>query len=135
MKTRIKKIIITAVALLFVSVGVSFAHDGNREHHKTRGNAHGHYKKGYDDQYGWHHKHLRKHGHDHRHYKKWRRHHHRWHKKHSRHRHYPHKRHHYREVHRVKRHYHHPRLPHKGNIFGFKLKEPGFKFAVVIKDR
>ena len=27
MKTRIKKIIIMAVALLFVSVGVSFAHD------------------------------------------------------------------------------------------------------------
>jgi hypothetical protein len=24
--------------------------------------------------------------------------------------------------------------PHEGAIIGFKLKEPGFKFAVVVKD-
>ena len=48
MKTRIKKIIIMAVAILFVSVGVSFAQDLKNRQHKTRGNAYGHYKKGYD---------------------------------------------------------------------------------------
>ena len=47
MKTRIKKIIIMAVALFFVSVGVSFAHDLKGSQHKSPGNAYGHYKKGY----------------------------------------------------------------------------------------
>ena len=107
MKTRIKKIVIMAVALLFVSVGVSFAHDRNRGNHKSRSHANGHYKKGYDDQYDRHHN-----------------------KRSNHHR----KRHHYREVHRVQHHYHH-RAPHEGTIFGFKLKEPGFKFAVIVKDR
>ena len=46
MKTRIKKIIIMAVALLFVSVGVSFAHDLKDNSKKVPGNAYGHYKKG-----------------------------------------------------------------------------------------
>ena len=57
MKTRIKKIIIMAVALLFVSVGVSFAHDQKGNQHKPRGHAYGHYKKGYDYHPGWHNKH------------------------------------------------------------------------------
>jgi hypothetical protein len=26
------------------------------------------------------------------------------------------------------------RVPHKGTVMGFKLKEPGFKFAIVVKD-
>jgi hypothetical protein len=34
----------------------------------------------------------------------------------------------------VQHHYHH-RAPHEGTIFGFKLKESGIKFAVVLKDR
>ena len=44
MKTRIKKIIIMAVALLFVSVGVSFAHDWNDRDHKSPGKAYGNYQ-------------------------------------------------------------------------------------------
>ena len=48
MKTRIKKIIIMAVALLFVSVGVSFAQDLKGNSKKAPGNAYGHYNKGYD---------------------------------------------------------------------------------------
>ena len=137
MKTRIKKIIITAAALLFVSVGVSFAHDGNRGDHKPRSHAHGHYKNGYDDHYGWHNKHHKPRGKAYRHYKKWSGHHHRWHKKHYKRRHHHHARHHYREVHRLNHHYHHyydHRVPHEGTIFGFKIKEPGFKFAVFVKD-
>ena len=53
MKTRIRKIIIMAVALLFVSVGVSFAHDLKDNRYKPPGNAYGHYKKGYDHHPGW----------------------------------------------------------------------------------
>ncbi len=41
MKTRIKKIIIAAAALLFVSSGVSFAHDWDD---KPPGKAYGHHK-------------------------------------------------------------------------------------------
>ena len=60
MKTRIKKIIIMAVALLFVSVGVSFADDGKGNSRKAPGNAYGHYKKGHDGHYpGWNKKHPR----------------------------------------------------------------------------
>lgn len=53
MKTRIRKVIIMAVALLFVSVGVSFAHDLKDSRHKPPGNAYGNYKKGYDYHPGW----------------------------------------------------------------------------------
>jgi len=53
MKTRIKKIIIMAVALLFVSVGVSFAHDVKVNSKRAPGNVYGHYKKGYDYHPGW----------------------------------------------------------------------------------
>lgn len=48
MKTRIKKIIVMTVALLFLGVGVSFAHDWNRGYHKSPRHAYGHYKKGHD---------------------------------------------------------------------------------------
>ena len=44
MKTRIKKIIMIAAALLFVSSGVSFAHDWNDRDHKPPGKAYGHYQ-------------------------------------------------------------------------------------------
>ena len=114
MKTRIKKIIIMAVAILFVSVGVSFAQDLKNRQHKTRGNAYGHYKKGYDHNPGWHKKHPK----DRYHYR-------------DRYRH--------RKVHKVYHHYHHyydHHRPHRhaGTLIGFKLKEPGFKFAVVVKE-
>ena len=44
MKTRIKKIIMVAAALLFVGSGVSFAHDWNDLDYKPQGKAYGHYQ-------------------------------------------------------------------------------------------
>ena len=44
MKTRIKKIIMIAAALIFVSAGVSFAHDWNDRDHKPPGKAYGYYQ-------------------------------------------------------------------------------------------
>ena len=109
MKTRIKKIIIMAVALLFVSVGVSFAHDQKGNQHKPRGHAYGHYKKGYDYHPGWH-------------------------KKHNKSRYHYRDRYRYREVPKFRYHYDRP-TPRKGNIIGFKVSEPDFKIAVVVKNR
>ena len=148
MKTLIKKIIITGVALLWVSVGVSFAHDGDRKHRKHRGKDHGHYQKGYDDRHGWHNKHYNLPSHIYRSYKKWHGHHnrwnhhrgghhYRWHKKHYKRWHHYRDRHNYRKGYRGHQHRYHyddHRAPHKGTIMGFKLKEPGFKFAIVVKD-
>ena len=48
MKTRIRKINIMAMALFFVSISLSFAHDVKVNSKKVLGNAYGHYKKGYD---------------------------------------------------------------------------------------
>jgi hypothetical protein len=113
MMTRIKKIIIMAVALLFVSVGVSFAHDLKGSQYKPRGYAYGHYKKGYDYHPGWHNKHYKPKHHYRDRYR-------------------------YREVHKVHHYYHHHYdhyAPHEGTTIGFKVKEPGFKFAIVVKDR
>lgn len=42
MMTRIKKIVIATVALLFVFSGVSFAHDWDKRKHKPPGKAYGH---------------------------------------------------------------------------------------------
>ena len=109
MKTRIKEIIIMAVALFFVSVGVSFAHDLKGSQHKSPGNAYGHYKKGYDYHPGWH-------------------------KKHNKSRYHYHDRYRYREVPKFRYHYDRP-TPRKGNIIGFKVNEPDFKIAVVVKNR
>ena len=108
MKTRIKKIIIMAVALLFVSVGVSFAHDVKGSPKKAPGNAYGHYKKGYDYHPGWHNKHHKSRYHYRDRYR-------------------------YREVHKVRRHYDR-HAPRERNIIGFKVNEPDFKIAVVLKD-
>ena len=112
MKTRIKKIIIMAVALLFVSVGVSFAHDFKGSQHKPRGNANGHYKKGCDYHPG---RHKKQHKHR-RHYRD---------------------RYRYRGVHKVRRHYHQNdrHAPRGRSIIGFKVNEPDFKIAVVVKNR
>ena len=111
MKTRIKKIIIMAVALLFVSVGVSFAHDVKGSPKKAPGNAYGHYKKGYDYHPGWNKRHPKP-------------------KYNFRDRY----RYRYREVPKLRYHYDRP-TPRKGNIIGFKLKEPDYKILVVVKDR
>jgi hypothetical protein len=100
------------VALLFVGVGVSFAHDQKSNQHKPRGHAYGHYKKGYD-------------------YHPIR------HKKHYKHRRLYRERYRYREVHKVRHHYHHSdrHAPRERNIIGFKVNESNFKIAVVVKDR
>ena len=112
MKTRIKEIIIMAVALFFVSVGVSFAHDLKGSQHKSPGNAYGHYKKGYDYHPGWYNKHHKP-------------------KYNSR------DRYRYREVPKVRHHYHHSdrQAPRERNTIGFKVNEPDFKIAVVVKNR
>ena len=148
MKTQIKKIIITAVALLLVSVGVSFAHDGDRKHHKHRGKAHGHYQNKYDDRHDWQNKHHKPLKHVYRQYRKWHGHHYRWHhhsdkhlyrwyKRHHKRWHHLRDKHYYRKGHGVHRHRHHyddHRASYEGSTIRFKLKEPGFKFAVVVKD-
>ena len=112
MKTRIKKIIIVAVALLFVSVGVSFAHDLKGSSKKAPGNVYGHYKKGYDYQLGYHKKHHKSRYHYRDIYR-------------------------YREVPKFRYHYHHSdrHAPRERNIIGFKVNEPDFKIAVVVKNR
>jgi len=109
MKTRIKKIIIMAVALLFVSVGVSFAHDVKGSPKKAPGNAYGYYKKGYDYHPGWYNKHPKPKYNFRDRYR-------------------------YREVPKFRYHYDRP-TPRKGNIIGFKVNEPDFKIAVVVKNR
>ena len=112
MKTRIKKIIILAVAMLFVSVGVSFAHDLKGSQHKPRGNAYGHYKKGYDHSPGWNNKYQKPKYNVRDRYR-------------------------YREVPKFRYHYHHSdrHAPRERNIIGFKVNEPDFKIAVVVKNR
>ena len=109
MKTRIKKIIIMAVALFFVSVGVSFAHDVKGSPKKAPGNAYGYYKKGYDYHPGWYNKHPKPKYNFRDRYR-------------------------YREVPKFRYHYDRP-TPRKGNIIGFKVNEPDFKIAVVVRDR
>jgi hypothetical protein len=123
MKTRIRKIIIMAVALFFVSVSLSFAHDVKVNSKRAPGNAYGHYKKGYDYHPGLHKKHYKQ-------------------KRHFGERYYKNRRHYseryrYREVHKVRHHYHQydRHAPRRRNIIGLRLNEPGFKFAVVVKNR
>ena len=58
MKTRIKKIIVMTVALLFLGVGVSFAHDWNDRNHRPPGKAYGHYKVK-KQPLGWSNKHFK----------------------------------------------------------------------------
>ena len=112
MKTRIKKIIIMAVALIFVCVGVSFAHDQKGNQHKPRGHVYGHYKKGYDYHPGRHNKHNKSRYHYRDRYR-------------------------HRKIHKVRHQYDHynRRAPHGRTIIGFKVNEPDYKFVVVVKDR
>ena len=114
MKTRIKKIIVMAMALLFVSVGVSFAAGGNKGNSKkVPKNAYGQYNKGPDDHHpGWNKKDPEP-SHDFR----------------DRHRH--------RMVNKV-RHQYPPKYWHalkEKAIIRFKASEPDYKIVVVLKDR
>ena len=80
MKTRIKKIIIAAVALLFVSSGVSFAHDRDK---KTPGKAYGHHKVKKHHP-GWNNKHYKPGRHHRKKYVNKEIHHHHYYKNHHR---------------------------------------------------
>jgi len=44
MRTRIKKIMMIAAAVIFVGSSISFAHDRNGKNHKSAQKAYGHYK-------------------------------------------------------------------------------------------
>ena len=110
MKTRIKKIIIIAAALLFLGSGVSFAHDWHRGYHRPPGHAHGHYKK-------------------------WHGHHHGWHKKHYKHRRHHRERYVYKEVHHHYQDSHHRRrAPREDVIYKAARNDPKVIFKVIIKD-
>ena len=110
MKTRIVKIFIVAMALIFAGAGVSFAHDSRGSRPKPREDVHGYYEQG-------HHYHPGRHHHPKPKYKF-----------HERHRHRNHHEYHYH--HRRDRH-----GSHKGSVVGFKVNEPGLKVVVVVKDR
>jgi len=107
MKTRIKKIIILVSALFFVSTGVSLAHDWKRGHHKPQKHTRGYHKKGHDQHSGRHNQQYK-------------------HKRHYR------DRYHHREVHKVRHYDRH--APREEAIVAVKVKEPGFKFAIVVKE-
>jgi len=130
MKTRIKNIIILVTALLFVSAGVSFAHDSKSKHHKPPKHFNGFHKKGHDQ-----HKVVPK---VHHHYYNFDRRapHSDWYNRHYKHRRHYRDRYHHREVLRVHHHYHHygRHAPREEAIVAVKVKEPGFKFAIVVKE-
>lgn len=62
MKTRIQKVIMIAVALLFVTSGVSFANDRHNRNRKPPGKAYGHYKV-QKHQTGWYHRPVKRNPH------------------------------------------------------------------------
>jgi hypothetical protein len=101
-----------AVALLFVSVGVSFAHDVKVNSKKVPGNAYGHYKKGYDYHPSWYNKQPKPKYNFRDRYR-------------------------HRELHKFRHYYeHHNRHAPRGrNIIGFKANDPDYKIVVVVKDR
>ena len=69
MKTKIVKIIIMLTVSLFLSAGVSMAHDKDRNQPKSHGKAYGYHKKhnGYDHHPSWHKKHYKSYHPRHRH--------------------------------------------------------------------
>ena len=110
MKTQIKKIIMIAASLLFVTSSVSFAHDWNDRNHKPPGKAYGHYKV-QKQHPGWNTKQLRS--------KRW----------------IPQK-YVYKEV-RSYRHYdghHRPPAPRRNVVYKTVKKDPIVVFKVILKD-
>ncbi len=110
MKTRMKKIIIVAAALLFLGSGVSFAHDWNDRSHKQRGHAYGH-NKVKKNQSGWNNKHFRRSPHYSKRYV-------------------------YKEVHHNQYYENHHRRPaaREDVIYKVALKDPNLVFKIVVKD-
>jgi hypothetical protein len=128
MNIRIKKIIIAAVALLFVGSGVAFAHDRD---HRPSGKAFGHYKAEKHNS-GWHKGHFKSKGHHGKYVYKNVYHYDRDYGKHERRwreRHYKPKRHVYKEVHRDDRDYKkHRRYPRRA-------EGPEVVFKVILRDK
>ena len=110
MKTRIKKIIIIAAALLFVGSGVSFAHDWNDRNHKPPGKAYGHYKVPKHHP-GWSNKHFKPNRHISKRYV-------------------------YKEVrgHRYYDNHHRRPGPWADVIYKVALKDPKVVFKIIVKD-
>ena len=141
MKTRLKKIIIGAAAILFVMTGVSFAHDGGVRHHKPHGKAHGFYK---EKKYHHHrdHRHYKaskryRKGHTyqgshHRHY--YEKNHRRWKKSHANYRRSHHDRYRHRKIQRHHHDSHRRRTPREDLIYKIALKDPRILFKVILKE-
>ncbi len=148
MKSRIKKIVFSATAVLLLTSSVSLAHDWDRHHHKRHGKAH--YKEKKHD-HGWRHrhyksrKHFKKHYrvHNHRHLRR-----HRlagyfcedgfyhWYDRHAGH---------WKSSHRIHRKHHrysdgYPRHyrrkdDRKSVVYKVALKDPDIVFKIIAKDR
>ena len=144
MKNKIFKIIIMLTVSLFLSVGVSMAHDKVGKRPKSNGKAYGCHKKhkGHDHYPCWNEKHYKSyrhkhgsHGHYHRHYyhkSHW--HHHKWHKKHYKSHHHRHKHHYHKrygddDIHEHPRHYKHRK---QEDEFFFEISFHDPYMAVVI---
>ena len=110
MKTRIKKIIMISAALIFVSSGVSFAHDWNDRNHKPPGKAYGHYKVKKQPP-GWSNKHFKANRPISKRYV-------------------------YKEVqrHRYYDDHHRRRAPREDVVYKVALKDPQVVFKIIVKD-
>lgn len=146
MKTRIKIIIISATALLFLTSGISFARDKDRRHHKSPKKTERHFKEKKHHS-GWSNKHFkqqRKHYWNH-HVRQHRRHnfngsyhhydgHHRhWKKEHFRHRNHD------RYTYKNRRHYRHDYNHHRSatrdkKLYEWASSDSGVVFKVILKD-
>ena len=149
MKTRIKKIIISAAALLFVTSGVSFAHDRDKRQHKPHGKASGHYQAK-KHRPGWSNRHVKPWKH---HRMDYRKHHfagyfckdgyyhyydnrnHRWKNDHFKQRQHHRNRYGYKSSHRRHQNYYRRHAPRKDVVYKVALKDPKIVFKISSKDR
>jgi hypothetical protein len=139
MKTRIKKIIIAAAALFFVSSGVSFAHDRDD---KPPGKAYGHYKVKKHHP-GWNNKHYKPKRHHRERYVNNEVHHHHYENHHRRlnKKHFKPGRHHrkrvvYKEIHHHHYKNHHRRpAPREAVIYKAAFKDPKIIFKIIMKEQ
>ncbi len=139
MKTRIKKIGIVAAALLFVSSGVSFAHDRDKKH---PGKAYGHHKVK-KHQPGWNNKHVKPKRHHRERYVNNEIHHQHHYENHHRrgnNEHFKPGRHHrkkyvYKEInhHHYNKNHHRRPAPREAVIYKAALKDPNLIFKVILK--
>jgi hypothetical protein len=149
MKSRIKKIIIGTVALVFVTSGVSFAHDSDKRYHKSHKKTERHYtvKKHTPN---WNNKHFKPWKH---HRKQYRNHHiagyycedgfyhyydkrdRRWKNDHLKQRRHHRDRYSYKWDHRRDENYYRRHAPREDVVYKVALKDPNIVFKVIRKDR